>query len=94
MSAGLGHSVRRVEDRRFLTGRGRYTADIDLPGQAHAVLLRSPHAAASIEGIDKSAAQALPGVIAILTGVYLLEDGISDLHCLDHLTRRSGDPMF
>ena len=94
MSAGLGHSVRRVEDRRFLTGRGRYTADIDLPGQAHAVLLRSPHAAASIEGIDKSAAQALPGVIAILTGDALLDDGISDLPCLAQLTRRSGDPMF
>ena len=49
---GIGKPVRRKEDRRLLTGRGRYTVDIDVPGQAHAVFLRSPHAHARIKNVD------------------------------------------
>ena len=65
---GIGKPVRRKEDRRLLTGRGRYTVDIDIPGQARAVFLRSPHAHARIEHVDTARARALPGVWAIYTG--------------------------
>ena len=56
---GIGQPVRRVEDRRFLTGRGSYLDDIVRPRQAHAVMLRSPHAHARIGAIDTAAAPAL-----------------------------------
>ena len=59
---GIGQPVRRVEDRRFLTGRGRYLDDIVRPRQAHAAMLRSPHAHARIRAIDTAAALAAPGV--------------------------------
>ena len=55
---GIGASVRRKEDYRFLTGAGRYTGDIERPGQAYAYFVRSPHAHATINGIDKDAAVA------------------------------------
>ena len=73
---GLGQPVRRTEDRRFLTGRGRYLDDIAVEGQAQAKLLRSPHAHAEIRAIDTAAAAALPGVLAVLTGAELTADGI------------------
>ena len=69
---GIGKPVRRKEDQRLLTGRGRYTVDIDIPGQAHAVMLRSPHAHARIKSIDTECALALPGVLAIYTGADVL----------------------
>ena len=53
---GIGAAVKRVEDQRFLTGRGNYTDDINRPGQTHAYMLRSPHAHATINSIDTSAA--------------------------------------
>ncbi len=56
----VGHSVRRVEDQRLLTGTGRYVDDIVVPGMAHAAFLRSPHPHATIASIDTSAAAALP----------------------------------
>ena len=63
MSAtGIGASVRRKEDQRFITGKGRYTADIDRPGQAHAYFVRSPHAHAKIRTIETKTAAAMPGV--------------------------------
>jgi carbon-monoxide dehydrogenase large subunit len=65
---GIGAPVRRLEDKRFITGRGRYTDDINQPGQAYAHFLRSPHAHARIRGIDIAAAQAAPGVVAVYTG--------------------------
>ncbi|HEV3396034.1 MAG TPA: xanthine dehydrogenase family protein molybdopterin-binding subunit, partial [Xanthobacteraceae bacterium] len=61
---------------RFITGRGRYVADIDLPHQAHAVFLYSPHAHAEIRSIDVAAAQAEPGIIAVLTGKDWAADGL------------------
>jgi len=61
---GIGQPVRRVEDQRFLTGRGRYVDDIDLPQQAFAVLVMSPHGHARIKRIDTAAAKKADGVLA------------------------------
>ncbi|HVA14780.1 MAG TPA: xanthine dehydrogenase family protein molybdopterin-binding subunit [Stellaceae bacterium] len=68
MTAFIGQPIRRKEDRRLLTGRGRFTDDLDLAGEAHAAVLRSPHAHARIAGIEVAAAARAPGVLAILTG--------------------------
>jgi len=65
---GIGQPVRRVEDQRFLTGRGRFVDDIQLAHQAHGAVLMSPHAHARIERIDVKAALASPGVLCVLTG--------------------------
>ena len=67
MTSPLGASIRRTEDLRFLTGRGRYLDDLCLPGMLHAAIVRSPHAHARVERIDPSAALALPGAVAVLT---------------------------
>ncbi len=64
----IGTRMMRKEDPRFLTGRGRFVDDITLPNMAHAAVLRSPHAHARIRTIDKQAAEALPGVLAVITG--------------------------
>ena len=64
----IGTRMLRKEDPRFLAGRGRFIDDITLPNMAHAAALRSPHAHARIRSIDKSAAEALPGVVAVITG--------------------------
>ena len=65
---GVGQAVRRVEDQRFLLGRGRYVDDISLPGQCHGVTVLSPHAHARIKRVDVSKAKAAPGVLCVLTG--------------------------
>ncbi|MEH6773919.1 MAG: xanthine dehydrogenase family protein molybdopterin-binding subunit [Cereibacter changlensis] len=72
---GIGASTKRREDIRFLTGKGRYTADINLRGQAFACFLRSDVAHGRINGIDTSAAAEMPGVLAILTGEDFKEVG-------------------
>ena len=64
---GIGQPVRRFEDKRLLTGFGRYQHDVGLPGQAHGYVLRSPNAHARIRSIDLSAATAAPGVLATST---------------------------
>ncbi len=74
-STGIGQPVRRKEDLRLLTGRGRYGDDIVLPDMAHAVFVRSPHAHARIVSIDKRAALASPSVLAVLTGTDYRADG-------------------
>ncbi len=89
---GIGASVRRKEDQRFLLGKGRYTGDINVAGQTHAYFLRSPHAHAVIEGIDTSAATAAPGVVAVLTGDDLAADGIGPLICGVTVTSDDGEP--
>ena len=66
--SGIGASSKRREDVRFLTGRGRYTADIQLHGQTYAAFARSTHAHARIVSIDTSAAEAMEGVLAVFTG--------------------------
>src|SRR6266436_2910801 len=79
MRFGIGQPVRRKEDVRFLTGRGRYVADIDFVRQAHAVFIFSPHAHASTRALDKAAAEQLPGVFAVLTGEDWAADGLGTL---------------
>jgi carbon-monoxide dehydrogenase large subunit len=79
MRFGIGQPFTRKEDARFLTGRGRYVADIDMVRQAHAVFVFSPHAHARIRSVDKSAAEAAPGVFAILTGEDWAADGLGTL---------------
>src|SRR5258708_34906300 len=76
MTGGIGTSLPRFEDARLLTGRGRYSDDFTLAGQAYAIVVRSPHARARIVSIDASAAHALPGVLAVLTGADMLADGL------------------
>ncbi len=73
---GIGQPVRRVEDQRFITGRGSYVDDIALPRQCHGVVVMSPHAHARIKSIDTSKAAAADGVLCILTGKDAAADGI------------------
>lgn len=78
----FGQSIRRLEDERFLTGRGRYVDDREvLPGTLHAVFLRSPHAHARILSIGTEAAAAAPGVHLVLTGADLAAAGVGNLPC-------------
>ena len=79
MSNGIGARVARKEDRRFITGKGRYTDDIRTENQAYAAFVRSPHAHARVTGINASAAEAMDGVIAVLNGAQLTGDGIGNL---------------
>jgi aerobic carbon-monoxide dehydrogenase large subunit len=76
---GIGQPVPRVEDPRFITGRGRYVDDIELPRQCHGVLVMSPHAHARIKRIDTAKAKAAPGVLAVLTGADVLADQLGGL---------------
>jgi carbon-monoxide dehydrogenase large subunit len=76
---GIGQAVRRVEDQRFLIGRGRYVDDIDLPRQCHGALVVSPHAHARIRRVDASRAAAAPGVVCVLTGKDAEADRIGGL---------------
>ena len=77
MNAGIGQTVRRKEDARLVTGRGNYSDDVNLPGQAYGAAVRSPHAHALIRAIDVAAARAMPGVLAVLTGQDALADGLT-----------------
>ena len=78
-AGGIGQPVLRKEDLRLLRGRGRYTDDISLDGQAYAAMLRSPHAHARIAGIDTAAAKAVPGAIEVLTAADLAPDGVGTI---------------
>ena len=73
---GIGQSVPRTEDIRFIQGRGRYTDDFDIPGAVHLFVVRSPHPRARIVSIDKRAALAAPGVLAVLTGEDAFASGL------------------
>ena len=94
MSAtGIGASVKRKEDIRFITGKGRYVDDINRPGQAYAYFLRSPHAHATIDKIDASAALKAPGVVAIFTGDDIAADKVGGLICGWMIHSKDGSPM-
>ncbi len=94
MSAtGIGAAVRRKEDQRFITGKGHYTADVNRPGQTHACFVRSPHAHARIKGIDATAAKAMPGVLAVLTGADLAGDKLGNLICGWMIHSKDGSAM-
>ena len=90
---GIGKAVRRKEDQRFVTGKGRYTDDINRPGQTHAYFLRSPHAHAKIKSIDCTEANAAPGVVAIFTGADVAKDGLGGLICGWTVHSKDGTPM-
>ncbi len=90
---GIGASVRRTEDYRFLIGRGQYTDDINRPGQRYAYILRSPHAHAAITSIDTSQAAAATGVIAVFTGKDMTDAGVGGIPCGWLVTSANGDPM-
>ena len=92
-TSGIGASVRRVEDQRFITGAGQYVDDINRPGQSYAVFVRSPHAHATIKGIDTSAASAAPGVLAVFTGADLTKDKIGGLICGWMIHSKDGSAM-
>ena len=90
---GVGARVARKEDKRFITGKGRYVDDMVVPGMKHAAFVRSPHAHARIKGIDGAEASRMPGVIAVLTGKELTEDGIGNLICGWMIHSKDGKPM-
>src|SRR5580658_9801963 len=80
-STGIGAKVVRREDKRFITGRGRYTDDVNLPGMTWAVMVRSPHAHAWIRSVNTSAARSAPGVLTVLTGEDAIKDELGGLPC-------------
>jgi carbon-monoxide dehydrogenase large subunit len=101
-NTGIGQPVRRREDFRLLTGKGCYSDDVNFPGQAYAVMVRSPHAHALIRSVDTTAVMAAPGVLAVLTGRDLLADGLQPIphsvgtrHPADiTLENKDGSPPF
>ncbi|RYE39321.1 MAG: xanthine dehydrogenase family protein molybdopterin-binding subunit, partial [Hyphomicrobiales bacterium] len=90
---GIGASIARKEDKRFITGRGRYTDDVRLHGMTHAQFIRSPHAHARVKSIDSSEALKMPGVVAILTGQELVDDKVGNLICGWMVHSTDGTPM-
>jgi carbon-monoxide dehydrogenase large subunit len=90
---GIGARVARKEDKRFLTGKGRYTDDMRVPGMKHAFFIRSPHAHARIRSMNISAALDMPGVIGVLDGKQMQADGIGNLICGWMIHSKDGSPM-
>ncbi len=88
---GIGASVKRREDVRFLTGKGRYTDDFNRPGQAHVAFLRSDVAHGRIVSVDTSAAEAMPGVLGVYTGEHFKD--IGGIPCGWQVTDINGQPM-
>src|SRR5580692_11546906 len=94
MSAtGIGASVKRTEDIRFITGKGHYVDDVNRHGQAHAYFLRSPHAHATINKIDTSTALKSPGVVAVFTGDDIAAGKVGGLICGVMIFSKDGSPM-
>ena len=93
MKFGVGQPVSRKEDPTLLRGEGRYTDDINLSGQAHAVMVRSRIAHGRLKGIDVEAARAMPGVLAVLTHADLEAAGFGPLKCALNIPDRDGQPM-
>ncbi|WP_367716109.1 xanthine dehydrogenase family protein molybdopterin-binding subunit [Nitratireductor sp. GISD-1A_MAKvit] len=90
---GIGARVLRKEDRRFITGKGRYTDDIRNERQSYAAFVRSPHAHAKVKSIDSAQAEKMDGVIAVLNGRQLTDDGIGNLICGWAVSSKDGNPM-
>ncbi len=87
---GIGAELRRKEDVRFLTGKGRYVDDITIPGQLYAAIVRSPHAHAELRRVDTGAAARAPGVVAVFTGTDMAADKVGSLPCGWGITNRDG----
>ena len=88
---GIGQPVHRTEDPVLLRGEGRYTDDLNEPGQAYAWMVRSPHAHGIIKSINTDAAKKMPGVLAVYTGADL--KGYGTHKCLLNFENRDGSPM-
>jgi aerobic carbon-monoxide dehydrogenase large subunit len=91
---GIGAGVVRREDERFITGRGRFTDDLTLPGMVWASVVRSPHAHARITSIDIETARAAPGVLAVLTGADVIREKLGTLPCHAFPPLPPGSPLF
>ena len=91
---GIGQPVARFEDPRLLRGQGRFINDVNIPGQAHCAMLRSPHAHARIASVDTSAALAAPGVLAVFTEADLAADGLGTMRVNLPRKRPDGSPLF
>ena len=91
---GIGQPVRRFEDKRLLSGDGRFQSDNNLHGQAYAYVLRSPHAHARIRKLDLAAALVVPGVALIMTGNDLVEAKLGVMGVPFQRKRPDGTPMF
>ena len=89
----VGARIERKEDKKFLTGKGRYTADINLPNQTYAYFVRSPHARAKITKVDHSKAMKAPGVVNIFTGESVTRDKIGGLICGWKIVSQDGKDM-
>src|ERR1700742_696617 len=90
---GIGASVVRKEDRRFITGKGKYVDDIKLMGLTFAHFVRSTHPHAKVKSIDPSEAMKMPGVVAVLNGQQLVDDKVGNLICGWAITSKDGSPM-
>jgi aerobic carbon-monoxide dehydrogenase large subunit len=90
----VGQSVRRLEDPRLVQGLGHYSDDVNLGRQAHAVVVRSPHAHARIRSVDTITARRAPGVLAVFTGADIEADGLGNLPTDSARKRRDGSPAF
>ena len=91
---GIGQGIKRFEDVRLVRGEGRFHADVNLPEQTHAVIVRSMHAHARIRGIDAAAALSAPGVLAVFTGADVARDGLGTMTMTLKRKRPDGSPMF
>jgi len=89
----VGQPVPRSEDPKLVRGQGRYTDDVTLPGQVHAVMVRSRVAHGVIKSIDTAAARAMPGVLAVYTGADIRAAGYGPLKTMMPLKNRDGSPM-
>ncbi|MEO0471778.1 MAG: molybdopterin cofactor-binding domain-containing protein [Bacteroidota bacterium] len=89
----IGKGVKRVEDKRFITGKGKYVDDIVLHGMVYAHVVRSPYAHAKINSIDVSAAKAHDGVVAVFTGQDIADSGVGGVPCGWQVNFRNGDTM-
>lgn len=99
LQQGIGAPVRRIEDLRLLTGNGRFSDDVNAPGQVHAVIVRSVHAHARIDAIDTDSAKRADGVLAVLSAADWLADGLSPMPAWGNpkdveLHNRDGSPIF
>ena len=91
---GVGQPVRRKEDDTLVRGKGKYTDDFSLPGQAYAWIVRSSHAHGLIKGIDIEAAKAMPGVLGVWTGADLASANYKPFTCGLPLKNRDGTPLL
>ncbi len=93
MCSLIGQAVKRVEDKRFITGKGKYTDDIVLPNMTYAYIIRSPYAHAKILKIDTSQALAMEGVVAIFTGEDIAKAGVNGVPCGWQVNFNTGETM-